>query len=162
MACICLGEAPRVPQRQEILLTLNLTDENLILMPSFSDDLFDTKITPGQTNQASPPSPIPVSNAQRYMPPTSPTYSTDSQATLYLQTSISINLEPQSSSLFISLPILPGDILMVITDPQQCQLQTGPQFCQFPTILSNIHVAISAPPLTTSLRPEIWKLFSGS
>ena len=33
MACICLGEAPRVPQQQEILLTLNLTDENLILMP---------------------------------------------------------------------------------------------------------------------------------
>ena len=53
--------------------------------------------------------------------PTSPTYSTDSQAALYSPTSILINLEPQSSPPFISLPILPGGILMVITDPQLCQ-----------------------------------------
>ena len=121
MACTCLGEAPRVPQRQEIPPTLNLTDENLILMPPFSNDLFDTEIAHDQTNQASPPPPIHVFNPHRYMPPTSPAYSTDSQATPYLPTSILINLKPQSSSLFISLPILLGGILSVITDPQQCQ-----------------------------------------
>ena len=119
MACICLGEAPRVPQQQEILLTSNSTDKNLISMPSISNDLFDTETVSDQTNQASSPSPIHVFNAHRYLPPT--TYSTDSQATPYLPTSISLNLVPQSSSLSISLTILPGSILSVITDPQQYQ-----------------------------------------
>ena len=57
----------------------------------------------------------------RYKPPTSPQYSTASQATPYSPTSISINLKPQSSSLFISVSILPGGILSVVIDPQQCQ-----------------------------------------
>ena len=143
MACICLGEAPRVP-------TLNPTDENLILMPSFSDDYL---IQPSHIHMFSP---------HRYMPPTSPACSTDSQASLYSLTSILINLKPQSSSLFISLPILPGSILLVRTDLQQWHLWTGSQFCQFPTILSYIHLAISAPSSTTFLRPKIWKPFSGS
>ena len=125
MACTCLGEAPRVPQQQEFLLTSNPTNKNLILTPSFSDDFFDTEIAPGQINQASPSSPIQVFNPQRYTLPTSPIYSTDSQATLYLLTSISISLKPQSSPPFISLPILPGGILTVITDPQQCQPLDG-------------------------------------
>ena len=106
MACTCLGEAPRGPQRQEILLTLNLTNKNLISTPSFSNNLFDTETISDQTNQVSPPSPIQVFNMHRYMLPTTPPYSTDSQATPYSLTSIKLHLKPQSSSLSISLPIL--------------------------------------------------------
>ena len=80
-----------------------------------------SEIAPDQTSHASPPSPTHMFNPHRYTPPTSPVYSTDSQATLYSLTSISINLKLQSSSLFISLPILPGGILLVTTDPQQHQ-----------------------------------------
>ena len=42
-------------------------------MPSFSDDLFNADITPDQTEQASPPSPIHVFNQYRYMLDTIPT-----------------------------------------------------------------------------------------
>ena len=94
-------------------------------MPSFSNNLFDTEIAPGQINQASPSSPIQVFNRQRYTLSILPAYSTDSQTTPYLPTSILINLEPQSSPPFISLPLLPGGILTVITDPQQCQPSDG-------------------------------------
>ena len=62
---------------------------------------------------------------QRYTPPTSHNYSTDSQETPYLLTSISFNIEPQSSPPFISLPILPGGILLVMRDLQQCQPSDG-------------------------------------
>ena len=66
MAHTCPGEAPRVPQWQEILPTSNLNDENLILMPSFSNDLFDTETTSDQTDQTSPLLPIHVFNTHRY------------------------------------------------------------------------------------------------
>ena len=81
MVCTCLGEAPRGPQQQEIPTTLNLTNENPISMPSFSNDLLDTETVSDQTDQASPPSPIDRSNTHRYMAPTSLMYSTDSQVT---------------------------------------------------------------------------------
>ena len=80
-------------------------------MPCFSNNLLDTETISDQIDQASPPSPIHMFNAHRYMAPASPVYSTDSQATPYLLTSISLHLKPQSSSLSISLPILPGGIL---------------------------------------------------
>ena len=129
MTCTCLGEAPRGPQPQEIPLTPKVTDKNLISMPSFSGDLFDTETVSDQTDQASPASPIHVTKAHRYMPPTSPVYLTDSQETPYSLTFIELYLNPQSSSLSISLPILAGGILSVIMDPQHCQLWTGSQFC---------------------------------
>ena len=87
-------------------------------MLSLSNDLFDTETISDQTDQDSPPSPIQGLNVHRYMLPTSPTYLKDSQATPYLLTSISLHLKPQSSSFSISLPILPGGILSVITNPQ--------------------------------------------
>ena len=90
-------------------------------MPSFSNDLCDTETISDQTDQVSSPSPIHMFNAHIYMPPTSPPHLTDSQATPYSLTSIKLHLKPQSSSLSISLPILPGSILSVIMDPQQCQ-----------------------------------------
>ena len=55
------------------------------------------------------------------MPSTLPAYSTDSQTTPYLPTSSSIHLEPQSSTPYILIPIVLGDIKMVTTDHQQCQ-----------------------------------------
>ena len=48
-------------------------------------------------------------------------YLTGSKATPYLVTSISLQLKPQSLSPSISLPIIPGGIVSVIPDPQQCQ-----------------------------------------
>ena len=90
-------------------------------MPSFSNNLFNTGTVSDQANQASSPSPIHVLNTHRYIPPTSPAYTTDSQATPYSLTSISLHLKPLSSSLSNSFPLLPGSILLVITDPQQCQ-----------------------------------------
>ena len=45
------GEAPRVSQQKQIPLTPNLTNKILILMPSFSNDLFDTETISDQTNQ---------------------------------------------------------------------------------------------------------------
>ena len=121
MACTCHGEAPRGSQQQEIPPTLNLTDKNLVSMPSFSNDFFNTETVSDQTNEASPPSPIHGFNVHRYMLLTTPAYSTESQATPYLLTSIKLHLKPHSSSLSISMPILPGSILLVIMDPQQCR-----------------------------------------
>ena len=60
-------------------------------------------------------------NMERYRLPSSPAYLTDRQATPYSPTSIKLHLEPHSSSLTISLPILPDSTLLVITDPQQRQ-----------------------------------------
>ena len=121
MAHICLGEACRRPQQQEIPLTPNLTDENTIAMPFVSNDLLDTETVSDQDNQASPPSPIHVFSPYHHTLPTSPAYSSDSQASPYSPTSISIHLEPQSSSSPISLPILLDGVLPVIPDPQQHQ-----------------------------------------
>ena len=78
---------------------------------------FETETVSDQSNHPSPTSPIQVFNAHRYTPPTAPVYLTDSQATPYSPTSVKLHLKPQSSSLSISLPIIPGGILMVIMDP---------------------------------------------
>ena len=102
-----------------------------------------------QHNQSLSPSPIHIFNACNYTLPTSPAYSTDSQAIPYLPTSILIHLKHQSSSSPISLPILLDSFLPVISDHQQCQTLSGSQFSQSPTILSYIHVATSAPPSIT-------------
>ena len=121
MACICLVEAPRRPQRQEIPETPILTDESLTVMPSISNTLLDTDTISDQDNQASPPSLINVFTPYHYTLPTSPAYSTDCQETPYLLTSISIHLEPQSSSSPISFHIQIGSVLPVIPNPQHCQ-----------------------------------------
>ena len=131
-------------------------------MPSFSDALFDTEAVSDQTNQASIPSPIHMFNAHRYTPPTSPAYSTDSQATLYLLTSILLNLEPQSSSLYISLPILPGCILLVISDPQQCQSSDWIPILMIPNHFKLHPCSYIGTNIDHIPRLKIWKLFSGS
>ena len=131
-------------------------------MPSFSNDLLDTETVSDQTDQASLPSPIYMFNTHRYMLPTSPVYLTDSQATPYLPISIPLYLEPQSSPLSISLPNLPGGILSVIMDPQQCQPLEWILILPIPNHLSYVHIAISTPLSTTSQRTKIWKSFSSS
>ena len=163
MACIFLGEAPRRSQQLEISLTPNLTDENIntIVTPSVSNDLLHTETISDQDNQASPPSPIQVYNPHCYMPPTLPAYSTDSQATpSYLPTSISIHLEPQSSTPSILIPIILGDIIMVTTDHQQPLIWVT--IPPIPNHLSYIHIATSAPPLITSQTMKIWMSFNSS
>ena len=157
MACTCLGEAPRVHQQQKILPTSNLTNKNLISMPFFSDNLFDTEIAPDQTDQAPPPSPIHAFNPHRYIPPTSPAYSTDSQAT------------PYSPSLHLDQPQTPKFITLYFTAhptshnrPQQCQPLEWIPILLIPNNLNYIHVVVSTPPSTISPRPNIWKMFSSS